>query len=414
MNDEFWRCGKMAFLLVLGAVTPVQAQNLKHARKVPSLVADTKSTAEAKPGKIQSSAGRTTSAVEAEVKQNIRANAAKQNTQVDEKDLAAGELQGIAQQEHSDEKSAELQANSAKIAGAGALALDVATKDGIIVIDDDECDQTTTYAEEPLPLDSGGSKIKAGARFPVVLTSQLNSKTAKTGDLVRAVLKYDLKIGPKVIANKGAEVRGHLDYVQKARTPVACSVSRHRWTMTSGCLGVKFDEIINQTGEHFKLVAEPARQALVVKNKSEGRVLGINHKGQIAAPYSMQVRYNAVRMGLNVAAAPLGVFSFGAMPVALGVLGAVNPSFAFGKPIGENVRHRRIKGFFWGALSGVPGSFLIEGTTVKGEEVILKPGDEFLAEMQQEFAAEPITAAELMPSASTQLHGKVLNAPKKH
>lgn len=172
---------------------------------------------------------------------------------------------------------------------------------------------------------------------------------------------------------------------------------------------MEFDEIINEKSEHIPLVAEPARKALVVKNKGEGRVLGINNKGEIAAPYSMQVKYMAIRMGLNAAMAPVGAFSFGAMPVALGVLGAVNPSFAFGKPVGTNVRHRRVKGFFWGALSGVPGSFLIEGTTIKGEEVVIKPGDEFLAELRQDFTGQPATDAMLLPGASTKVHGEIIH-----
>jgi hypothetical protein len=101
------------------------------------------------------------------------------------------------------------------------------------------------------------------------------------------------------------------------------------------------------------------------------------------------------------------------MPVALGVLGAANPSFAFAKPVGLNVRHRRLKGFAWGFLSGVPGSWLIEDTTVKGQEAIVKPGDEFYAELVQEFTGEPASDAQLMPGASTKLHGQLLSDPKK-
>lgn len=322
-----------------------------------------------------------------------------------------------AQNEHGADRSALAAAGSHepedKTPPPCEISLSGNASNEIIVIDDDEIRETESIKYQPLATDDSNTRAKAGARFPVVLTSEINSKTARIGDAVQARLKYDLKIADRLIATKGSPVHGHIDYAQKARTPLGCSVSTHRWTMTSGCIGIKFDEIVNDKSEHFLLVAEPARAALFIKNKSEGRVLGINQKGQVAAPYSMQIRYNAIRMGLNAAAAPLGAFSFGAMPVALGVLGAANPSFAFGKPIGRNVRHRRIKGFLWGALSGVPGSFLIEGTTVKGEEVILKPGDEFLAEIQKEFTGEPATAAELMPGARTKVHGEVLNTPGK-
>jgi hypothetical protein len=252
--------------------------------------------------------------------------------------------------------------------------------------------------------------VKAGARFPIVVTSEITSRTAKVGDPVQARLKYDLKIGDRLVAAKGSVVRGHLNYALKARTPLHALWSKERWYKNSGCLGVAFDEIINEKNEHIPLVAEPAKTALYVKNKGEGRVLGINHRGQIAGPWSQQLQYKAVRVGMNFAMAPLGAMSFGAMPVALGVMGAINPSFAFMKPVGLNVRHRRLKGFAWGFLSGVPGSWLIEDTTCKGQEAVIKPGDEFLAELRQEFTGEPATDAEMLGGADGKVRGEVVGA----
>jgi len=115
---------------------------------------------------------------------------------------------------------------------------------------------------------------------------------------------------------------------------------------------------------------------------------------------------------MNFAMAPLGPLTFGAMPVALGVMGAANPSFAFMKPVGLNVRHRRIKGFAWGFLSGIPGSWLIEDTTVRGQEAIIKPGDEFLAVFKEEFKGEAVTDASMLPGGGTKVKGEVLSGVK--
>lgn len=284
----------------------------------------------------------------------------------------------------------------------------VASGDEPFLIDLDEAEQIEKVVEyENLPTDEGKTKIKTGARFPVVVLSQISSKTAKKGDPVEARLKYDLKIGDRLIAKKGSVVRGHINYCLRARSVMHSLVSPERWYRNSGCLGVDFDEILNEKNEHIPLVACPARTARVVNNKAEGRLLGVNHLGQVTGPWSQQLKYKALRVGLNAALAPAGVFSFGAMPVALGLIGAANPSFAFMKPVGTNVRHRRIKGFAWGFLSGVPGSFLIEDTIVKGQEAIIKPGDEFLAEFKQEFTGEVATEAQLMPNASTKVKGDV-------
>lgn len=197
----------------------------------------------------------------------------------------------------------------------------------------------------------------------------------------------------------------------RARTTTRSLFSPERWYRNSGCLGVSFDEIVNEKGEHIPLIAMPAQIARIVQNKGEGRVLGVNHYGQITGPWSQQLRYKAIRLGLNAAMAPAGVFTFGAMPVALGVIGAANPSFAFTKPVGLNVRHRRIKGFAMGFLSGLPGSFIIEDSIIKGQEAIIKPGDELLAEFQEEFTGEPTTDASLLASNKTKVHGQVM--PKK-
>jgi hypothetical protein len=278
-----------------------------------------------------------------------------------------------------------------------------------IVIDNDKAvaiKETIQYKD--LPTDEGKTKIIAGAQFPVVICSQINSKTAKAGDPLEARLKYDLRIGDKLIASKGSTVNGHLNYVLKARTSMHAYLSAQRWFRNSGCLGVSFDEIVNEKGEHIPLMAAPAQVARIIKNKAEGRVLGVNHNGQITGPLSQQLRYKATCIAINAALSPAGVFSFGAMPVALGVIGAANPSFAFCKPIGKNVRHRRMKGFAVGFLSGVPGAWLLEDCVIKGQEAIIKPGDELLAEFQQEFTGEPSTDANLLAGAKTKVRGKVL------
>ncbi len=283
-----------------------------------------------------------------------------------------------------------------------------------LVIDNDETVEVKeTIKFKELQTDDGKTKIIAGAQFPVVICSQINSKTAKAGDVLEAKLKYDLKIGDRLIAAKGSAVNGHLNYVLKARCTMRSLLSLERWYRNSGCVGISFDEIVNEKGEHIPLIAMPTQMARIIKNKAEGRVLGVNHAGQITGPWSQQLRYKAIRIGLNFALAPAGVFSFGAMPVALGLIGAANPSFAFCKPIGLNVRHRRLKGFALGFLSGVPGSWIIEDSVIKGQEAIIKPGDELLAEFQQEFTGEPETDASLIAGNRTKVHGQVLPVKKR-
>ncbi|GEM_PF-2451151 len=281
-----------------------------------------------------------------------------------------------------------------------------------IVIDNDEAggpQVEETVRWQDIPDAEGKTHITAGARFPVAVLTGLSSKTARPGDPVQARLKVDLKIGGKLIAPRGSLVAGHVTRAERARAILRSELSPRRWMRASGALGVQFDEIVTDGGEHIPLLARPARQARIVKNKAEGRVLGVNDRGEVAPPLSTQLKAQALHLAIRGAASAGGVFSFGIVPVAYGALGAINPSFAYLHPVGKNVPHRRLKGFAIGLVSGLPGGFLIVDSVLHGQEAVVKPGDEFLAEFQQDFTGEPGTAAELIPGASRKVHGEIIS-----
>ncbi|MBS1957019.1 MAG: hypothetical protein JST89_22710 [Cyanobacteria bacterium SZAS-4] len=293
----------------------------------------------------------------------------------------------------------------------------VSTTGGIIIIDNDLENEAavTEYVWKEIPDSDGKMHIDAGGRFPVTVVTSHTSKTAKVGDPVEARLKVDIKIGGRLIAPKGAKVIGHIASCERARRMIQAEISMKRWMRPSGALGVQFDEILTANGEHIPLVAMPAQQPRIVKNMAEGRVLGVNHKGEIASPLSSQVKAQAAHIGIRAAASAAGPFSFGIVPVAYGVAGAISPSFAFMHPVGKNVRHRRLKGFSMGVLQGMPGGFLVADYMIRGDEAIIKPGDEFLAEFKQKFTGETATDAQLMPGAKVKVHGEVMpgTKPKK-
>lgn len=287
--------------------------------------------------------------------------------------------------------------------------------DGIIVIDNDLEKEVavTEYVWKEIPDADGRMHIDAGGKFPVTVITAHSSKTAKVGDPVEGRLKVDIKIGGRLIAPKGSTVIGHISSCEHARKMIQAEFSPKRWMRPSGSLGLQFDEILKVDGTHIPLVALPAQQARIVKNVAEGRVLGVNHKGEIVAPLSSQVKSQIGHIGIRAAASAAGPFSFGIVPVAYGVAGAISPSFAFMHPVGKNVRHRRLKGFGLGVVSGLPGGFLVADSIIRGEESIIKPGDEFLAEFQQKFTGEAATVAEMSPNAKAKVHGQVMPDTKK-
>lgn len=282
----------------------------------------------------------------------------------------------------------------------------------IVVIDNDQLGEEEVKEEwkwEEIPDEAGKTHIVAGAQFPVILISEHNSKTSKVGNPVEGRLNIDLKIGGKLVATKGCRVIGHVFTVRPARRLLHAELSPKAWMKANGAIGIQFDEIISHTGEHLPLVAMPARQPRIVVNKHEGRIMGVNHRGEVASPLSTQLKGQAAHLAIRAGCSAAGVFSMGAVPLAYGVVGAINPSFAFLKPVGLNVRHRRLKGFAMGVCQGLPGGFLVSDMIIKGPEAVVKPGDTFLCEFKEKFTGEPATAAELLPGASTKVQGEVLS-----
>lgn len=287
------------------------------------------------------------------------------------------------------------------------------TEEIIIVDNDDEKTQLVAeYKWEEIPDEPGKTHIATGARFPVHMTSAVTSKTAQVGDLVEGRTKIDLKIGGRLVAPKGSLVVGRVTTVNKARKMLAAELMLNkRWMRPSGSLSFTFDEIITPAGEHLPLVAVPSRHARIINNTNEGRVLGVNHMNEIASPLSVQLKHQALHLAIRAGAAAGGVFSMGAVPVAYGVIGAINPSFAFMQPVGKNMRHRRLKGFALGVVTGMPGGFLVADSIIRGPEAVIKPGDVFHAEFKQDFTGEAATSAQLVPGATTKVHGeRILDA----
>jgi hypothetical protein len=285
----------------------------------------------------------------------------------------------------------------------------------IIVIDNDDENEAAmieeTYKWADVPDEPGKTKITTGATFPVKVVSELSSKTAKVGDPVEAQVRVDLKIGGKMIAPKGTRVVGHVLNVMPARRMLVAEVSTHRFWRPNGEIGIQFDEIITKEGERIPLEAMPAKQPRIVVNKAEGRIMGVNAKGEVASPLSIQLKEQCIHYAIRGAASAAGVFSFGAVPVAYAALGAINPSFAYMHPVGRNVPHRRLKGAAMGFVNGLPGGFLIADGIIRGCEASIKPGDEFLVQFKQDFTGEPASDAELS-GGSKSVHGEVVGRHK--
>jgi hypothetical protein len=97
-----------------------------------------------------------------------------------------------------------------------------------------------------------------------------------------------------------------------------------------------------------------------------------------------------------------------AMPIVMGVMGAVSPSFAYMHPVGTNVRHRRLKGFAMGAVSGLPAGFLLSDSIIRAPECIINPGDQFLVELKEPFTIQTASTAISGAGTNSQVYGQIV------
>ncbi len=282
-----------------------------------------------------------------------------------------------------------------------------------IIIDNDEENKVTraefNWTESA---DAEGKVyINAGSKFPICMSTSHTSKTATVGDPIEARLGVDIKIGNRLFAAQGSKINGHIATCKPARKLMQANMSRKRWMRAGGTLGLQFDEIITPEGEHLLLTAIPACQARIVENKAEGRVLGVNSDGEITPPLSAQIKAKSLQTSIALAGALGGPFSMPAMPIAMGVMGAISPSFAYMHPVGTNVRHRRLKGFAMGAVTGLPAGFLLSDSIIRAPESIINPGDQFLVELKESIAMQ--TAGNTIPVAHSQVYGQIVPSTTK-
>lgn len=267
----------------------------------------------------------------------------------------------------------------------------------------------------------GQSCINAGSKFPICMSSSHTSKNAKVGDPVEASLAMDLKIGNKLVAERGSKILGHVFICKPARSLHSARVSRDHRLRAAGAIGLQLDEIISANGEHLVIDAVPARQDKIVQNNATGRILGVDKGGEIAMPISIQLKAQALHgsiclaCGLVSVCGPIGMIAgVAAQPIACGALGALSPSSAFKHPVGSNIRHRRLKGFALGALSGLPfGGTLLVDCKINGAESVIYPGDQFLIELKQPFSGQ--TSADYLASETDyRVSGQINIDPTKH
>jgi hypothetical protein len=269
-------------------------------------------------------------------------------------------------------------------------------------------------AIEAKAVNPGEPTLPFAVQFPMVFKTQIDSSHISVGDRVEGTLKENLTVEGKLVAPAGSSIIGHIQTLIQSRRLATSAFSKQRRFKKGSSLKICFDEIIAAGNKHIAIVGRLSKQKFTVKHTMRPREIEVGAQGEFTKAEEVfttqqQAAAAAVNFITGTGIGQLGtVASFGALPVVMGVVGAVNPDLVTMRPMKADEKHPKVKGFAYGVLTSVPGAPVIQAFAFKGQEIHIEPGDEF---MVQAHAAEPESVANLAVSA-TRLPKSDAPAPK--
>jgi len=248
--------------------------------------------------------------------------------------------------------------------------------------------------------------IPSAVQFKVVLKTPIDSRRDIEGQPIKATLKDDLVYDDRVVAEAGSELIGHIEHLRKSRRMLKAMASNDGRFIKSGSMTIVFDELSSPHNEHFSIIGMISQQHTMQESGRYPRELKVGKHGDINKAEEVfstgdQIISQVLNFTLQSGLGPLGtVASFGAAPILLGALGAIEPDTAYLKPVSEDEKHPRLKGFALGATSSLPGYQAIQVFGFKGDDLKLRVGDEFMVQVHAPY--HDIVAADgaLIPQES--------------
>jgi hypothetical protein len=265
--------------------------------------------------------------------------------------------------------------------------------------------------KHPVPLELVGHRLIV----PIVLKTQLNSHTAYVGNPILAILKDDLIMAGRKIADKGSLVKGHVSSVATARTLSQALVSSERRYNSRGAVQIQFEEILDQTNGSIPISGLLSQQEVVFaagtpqRREISVRENGLITRGEPSLSPEKKNFYNATRV-LTVAPFPASILVNVAGPsLVMGAGAAIDPAFAYVKPVEPTESHKRLKAFAYAFITNLPGAFYVQSVVEKGNEIDLKDGDELALDICLKGDGRDTT----QPYMVTNIKGVVLPATGK-
>ncbi|MBS1990581.1 MAG: hypothetical protein JSS83_08695 [Cyanobacteria bacterium SZAS LIN-3] len=259
--------------------------------------------------------------------------------------------------------------------------------------------------------------LPSATQFPVIFDTDIDSRSARQGDVIEAHLKEDLVFDGRLIAPAGSIVVGHIDHYVRSRNMTQAMISGDKRFHKSSIIKLAFDEIITPDQEHIKIEGILSQQQTVFGDKVERKIVvdkkGIVQKAEETLSDDTAVGAQVVSFGVSTGLSQLGsVATFGVLPVVMGAIGAVNPSIVTMKAVTKEDKHPRLRGMTMGVVSSLPGGPVMQSLVYHGSELNIKVGDELYVQAHSPYTEETATTAVNARLAVKQSSGEPLNNTK--
>ncbi|MBX9671493.1 MAG: hypothetical protein K2X93_28150 [Candidatus Obscuribacterales bacterium] len=232
--------------------------------------------------------------------------------------------------------------------------------------------------------------LKQGSVFPVTILSIIDSKTAKLGDPVDGALVEDLTVGDKIVAAKGSYIKGWISAVHNPRNVLESKFCPTNWLNSNAALSVHFSNIQTKAkGGSYQIDAQPA-PGTPLRGDCQDVSLSVRHDGCITVHWN-GIKYGATGAAISAVSWLTGPYKLITGPIMSGTAGAIQPAYAFDKPVAKEDALTRAKGGLVGAVKGLPGGFIVTGIANHGGDIAIPSGTEMQVALDSDFVIPAAT-----------------------
>ncbi len=220
----------------------------------------------------------------------------------------------------------------------------------------------------------GAFVLKAGSTLPVMLLGPLDANELAVGQPVRCMLLKSIVAAEHEMIPEGSIVEGWVCDLQRARRVISAKLSLKHWCNAHALINIHFGKLFLPDGRQFQISAGPAPKATMYGN-GESEKLTVSKHGTIEPRYKGRL-YDIASNAAGFATIPFGPVGFIADTALSAAAGAIDPAYAFDRPVKDPDAVDRTKGFVLGTIKALPCGFLITDSTNHGGEIMMPAGSE--------------------------------------